>query len=286
MAPPVRGHSSSNYSSSYVPPRRGDEPTSADVHRFSDRLNQQVLGGRATGQGGLAPTETSAMISGYEAQGGAVQANYRSALRKVADGTMSSRQAIDAYGIDSSAQRRALAQVSNGTLDLRSAAGVQGTALGRAETRVPLSTTTAAGHGSSPYQESSHQQPAYPAASYQPSSGSAYGSSPYQGSSYQQSAYPAAGYQPPSGSAYGSSPYQGSSYQQPAYPAAGYQPPSGSAYGSYSSTEAQPPSTQRPSSSSSDYASDFFTQAQDPTRFASRPDLPGQYPPDSYNYRR
>ena len=258
MAPPVRGHSSSNYSSSYVPPRRGDEPTSADVHRFSDRLNQQVLGGRATGQGGLAPTETSAMISGYEAQGGAVQANYRSALRKVADGTMSSRQAIDAYGIDSSAQRRALAQVSNGTLDLRSAAGVQGTALGRAETRVPLSTTTAAGHGSSPYQESSHQQPAYPAASYQPSSGSAYGSSPYQGSSYQQSAYPAAG----------------------------YQPPSGSAYGSYSSTEAQPPSTQRPSSSSSDYASDFFTQAQDPTRFASRPDLPGQYPPDSYNYRR
>ena len=223
MTQPVHGRSGSSYSSSYAPPRHGDQPTSDDVHRFNENLNQGVLGGRATGQYGLAPTQASASVAGYEAQGGTAQARYRQAVQEVSDGTMSSGQASRVYGIGSRDQRQALAQLSNGELSQRAAMQVQAAAPGRAETRVPYAPTTAASYGSSPYQQSSSQQPAYPATSYQPSSG----------------------------------------------------------YDSDSSTAAQPPSTQRPSSSASDYASDFFTQAQDPTRFAPRPYLPGQRPPGS-----
>ncbi len=261
MTPPVRGHSGSSHPSSNVPSRRGDQPTHADAQRFTTNLNQQVLGGRSTGQGGLAPSGDPSRIASYEAQGGATQTRYRQAVEAVANGEMSSSEASSRFGINAGAQRQALARVSDGTLDQRGAMGVQAPASGGSQTRVP----TTAGHD---------LQPASPYGGPQPSSSSGYGG--YSGSPHYAS--PAAPGSIPStyGSqglrhSYGSEDLRGAYNQSAPPPGGGHQFSSSSGNGNTDSMAAQPGSG-RPSASSSTYGNgnDFFTQAQDPTRYQPR----------------
>lgn len=214
----------------------GPVPSSAGVQSFQNTLNQNVLGGRlSTAQGGLAPAGNAAMIAGYEAQGGSAQTRYRQAVQAVANGGSSS-DAIRQHGIDTEAQQKALARLSSGSLAPGQAMTMLPVAPGRAETRVPF-TTTAAGHGSQP-------APTTTAAGH--------GSQPSSSSLSQQVLLDSGLTNPLSRFRPSLSPSSSPSHS----------PSSG--YGSPDSMAVEPPSPQR-SDSSSNYANDFFTRAQNPT---------------------